>query len=75
MPVCRGEYDYETYQSDEDLSLFDWIFVIVILLGFIGFRIYLPFGGGSFTSGSSGSSGGFDFGGGSFGGGGAGGSW
>ena len=75
MPVCRGEYDYETYQSDEDLSLFDWICVIAILLVFIGFRIFLPFGGGSFTSGSSGSSGGFDFGGGSFGGGGAGGSW
>lgn len=75
MPVCRGEYDYETYQSDEDLSLFDWICVIAILLVFIGFRIFLPFGGSSFTSGSSGSSGGFDFGGGSFGGGGAGGSW
>ena len=75
MPVCRGEYDYETYQNDEDLSLFDWICVIAILLVFIGFRIFLPFGGGSFTSGSSGSSGGFDFGGGSFGGGGAGGSW
>lgn len=76
MPVCRGEYDYETYQSDEDLSLFDWICVIAILLVFIGFRIFLPFGGGSFTSGFSGSSGGFGgFGGGSFGGGGAGGSW
>ena len=49
MPVCRGEYDYETYQSDEDLSLFDWICVIAILLVFIGFALSCyAFGGGVF---------------------------
>lgn len=75
MPVCRGEYDYESYQSDEDLSIFDWLCVIAILLIVFGFRIFLPFGGGgSFTSSDSSSSFG-GFGGGSFGGGGAGGSW
>lgn len=87
MPVCRGEYDYQAYQDDEDLGFWGWVVVIGILAVFFGVYLFWPFiGGGTFTSGgfggggySGGSSGGFGgfggFGGGSFGGGGAGGSW
>ncbi|MGM9869299.1 MAG: TPM domain-containing protein [Sodaliphilus sp.] len=76
MPVCRGEYNYETYKDDEKVSLGVGIVVGIILLLLFGIRgFFLPFG--SFTSGrSSGFGGGWGgFGGGSFGGGGAGGSW
>lgn len=84
MPVCRGEYDYQAYQDDEDLGFWGWVAVIGILALFFGGYLFFPFGGGTFTtggfgggfSGGSSSSGGFGgFGGGSFGGGGAGGSW
>ncbi len=84
MPVCRGEYNYATYQQDEDFSLGDVLLALfVIVCVVIVLFVYTPFGGfflpggGSFTSGgSSSSSGGWSgFGGGSFGGGGAGGSW
>ena len=76
MPVCRGEYDYETYKGDEKNSLAVALVVGIILLLLIGGRgfFFLPFG--SYTSGrSSGFTGFGGFGGGSFGGGGAGGSW
>lgn len=75
MPVCRGEYNYETYKDDEKISLGVGIAVGIILLLLFGIRgFFLPFG--SFTSGrSSGFTGFGGFGGGSFGGGGAGGSW
>lgn len=81
MPVCRGEYNFETYQEDNDLSLTDWIIAIIIFVVIIGLWIYGSDGSGSYTSsGSSGfssssSSSWGGFGGGSFGGGGAGGSW
>lgn len=77
MPVCRGEYSYETYQDDESIGIGGIVLVIFIFLLLFGARglFFFPFG--SFTSGrSSGFGGGWGgFGGGSFGGGGAGGSW
>lgn len=88
MPVCRGEYDYETYQDDEDLGPWGWAFMIGLLLVFIAIGIWGPsggtytssgrtssFGGGGWGSSSSSGGGWGGFGGGSFGGGGAGGSW
>ena len=77
IPVCRGEYSYETYQDDESIGIGGIVLVIFIFLLLFGARglFFFPFG--SFTSGrSSGFGGGWGgFGGGSFGGGGAGGSW